>query len=69
MATKPTREYYSERLPADARLRRDTDTINGKLTDADRAKIAKRWARATSLGALRLMAIKGRRDAKRGWEL
>ena len=67
--TKPTRDYYSERLPLDPRLRRDTDTINGKLTDADRKVIAKRWARASKLGALKVMAIKARRDAKRGWEL
>lgn len=66
---KPTRDYYSERLPLDPRLRRDTDTLAGKLTDADRALIAKRWNRATKLGALKVMAIKARRDAKRGFEI
>ncbi len=65
----PTRDYYSERLPLDPRLRRDTDMINGKLTDADRRLIAKRWNRAVTLGALKMMAIKGRRDAKRGFSI
>ena len=66
---KPTRDYHSERLPLDPRLRRATDTINGKLTDADHKKIAKRWNRATKLCALKVMAIKARRDAKRGFEV
>jgi hypothetical protein len=50
-----------------ARLNRDTRILQGTLTRADRQKHTKAWARVAKLGLLGHMAIKARRDARRGW--
>lgn len=44
------------------------DYHSGRLTFKDRKVITKRWNRAGKLGALGVMRIKARRDAKRGFE-
>jgi hypothetical protein len=54
-------------LKRDAKLNRDTQILQGKLTRADRHKQAKAWSRVAKLGLLGHMAIKARRDARRGW--
>jgi hypothetical protein len=50
-----------------AKLNRDTQILQGALTHADRQAIAKAWSRVAKLGLLGHMAIKARRDARRGW--
>lgn len=65
----PVRDYYIPFGPRDVKLQRDTDTLAGKLTHADRARINKAWQRATKLGAMRVVQIEMRRDAKRGFQL
>lgn len=53
----------------DPRFHRDADILNNRLTHADRAKIAKAWARAIKLGPIKMQQIEDRRAAKRGFEL
>lgn len=48
---------------------RDTDTLEGNLSFKDRQRITKAWNRAITLGSWKLLAIKQRRDEKRGWEI
>lgn len=63
-----SRDYHSERMPSDPKLRRDTDILQGRLSFEQRLEITRRWSRAGKLGALAMMRVKANRDAKRGFE-
>jgi hypothetical protein len=50
-------------------LKRDTQLLNGEITFEQKRVINRKWARASHLGLLGIMAVKARRDSKRGFEI
>jgi hypothetical protein len=52
------------------KLRRDTDTLEGRLSHVDRVRIARGWSKVSKHGGL-LKHVQRiiRADEKRGWEL
>ena len=59
----------SAHRPKDSKLNRDTQLLNGEISFEHRRDINRKWARASHLGLLGLMAVKARRDNKRGFSL
>ena len=60
---------FPSHLAKNPALSRDTQILNGTITNKDRALIAQRWNRAGVLGLHGIMRVKQIRDQKRGFEL